>query len=148
MPTEPPSRISPGKLGLFGVAGVCLAATIVITGIMARAKTDENLKTWTAAQAFFGFVRSGGWMQIFQRLHASLHLSILSVFDQLVLDEVADFVDHPTDAIVILMDLRFANPAQTESTNHLAAVRILSDQAPGLSDNNLRHRELRLGRYN
>jgi RND family efflux transporter MFP subunit len=51
MPTEPPSRISPGKLGLFGVAGVCLAATIVITGIMARAKTDENLKTWTAAQA-------------------------------------------------------------------------------------------------
>src|SRR5205085_3562725 len=51
MPIEPQSRTSPRTLGLIGVLGVCLPATIVITGIMARAKTDESLKTWTAEQA-------------------------------------------------------------------------------------------------
>src|SRR5258706_12161593 len=51
MPIEPQSRTSPRTLGLIGVLGVCLATTIVITGIMARAKTDESLKTWTTEQA-------------------------------------------------------------------------------------------------
>src|SRR5262249_53980843 len=48
---NPPGRTSARRLGLIGVVGVCLAATIVITGIMARAKTDETLKTWTDEQA-------------------------------------------------------------------------------------------------
>jgi RND family efflux transporter MFP subunit len=39
------------KLGLVGVVGLVAAGAIVVTGIMARAKTDSELKTWTDAQA-------------------------------------------------------------------------------------------------
>jgi len=39
------------RLGLVGVVGLCAAGAIVVTGIMARAKTDSELKAWTDAQA-------------------------------------------------------------------------------------------------
>ncbi len=51
MSIEPASRAAPRKLALIGVVGICAAATLVITGIMTRAKTDETLKTWTDEQA-------------------------------------------------------------------------------------------------
>ena len=43
--------VSRGKLGLVGVIGLCAAGAIVVTGIMARAKTDNELKAWTDNQA-------------------------------------------------------------------------------------------------
>ena len=39
------------RLGLIGVVGLVAAGAIVVTGIMARAKTDSELKSWTDAQA-------------------------------------------------------------------------------------------------
>jgi membrane fusion protein (multidrug efflux system) len=39
------------KLGVVGVVGLVAAGAIVVTGIMARAKTDSELKTWTDTQA-------------------------------------------------------------------------------------------------
>ena len=45
------SRVSRGKLGIFGVLALCIAAGIVVTGIMARARSETDLKTWTEAQA-------------------------------------------------------------------------------------------------
>jgi RND family efflux transporter MFP subunit len=39
------------KLGLVGVIGLVAAGAVVVTGIMARAKTDGELKSWTDAQA-------------------------------------------------------------------------------------------------
>ncbi len=51
MRTDGTPRTSRGKLGLVALAGVAIAGTIVVTGIMARAKTDESLKTWTNEQA-------------------------------------------------------------------------------------------------
>lgn len=45
---KPPSR---RKLGLVGVVGLIAAGAIVVTGIMARARTDNELKTWTDTQA-------------------------------------------------------------------------------------------------
>lgn len=50
MSTDPkqPSR---RKLGLVGIVGLVAAGAIVVTGIMARARTDSELKTWTETQA-------------------------------------------------------------------------------------------------
>jgi RND family efflux transporter MFP subunit len=45
---KPPSR---RKLGFAGVVGLVAAGAIVVTGIMARAKTDSELRTWTDDQA-------------------------------------------------------------------------------------------------
>jgi RND family efflux transporter MFP subunit len=39
------------KLGFVGVVGLVAAGAIVVTGIMARAKTDSELRTWTDEQA-------------------------------------------------------------------------------------------------
>lgn len=47
--TSPP--ISRGKLRIFAVLALCAAGAIVVTGIMARAKSDSDLKTWTDNQA-------------------------------------------------------------------------------------------------
>jgi membrane fusion protein, multidrug efflux system len=44
-------RVSRRKLGIFGVLVLCIAAGIVVTGIMARARSETELKTWTDAQA-------------------------------------------------------------------------------------------------
>jgi membrane fusion protein, multidrug efflux system len=52
MPIEnsaPP--VSRGKLGFVGVLAICGAAAIVVTGIMARARSETELKSWTDAQA-------------------------------------------------------------------------------------------------
>eukprot|EP01035_Chromulina_nebulosa_P059842 gene59842-81866_t len=46
---EPPA--SRRRLGLAAVIGLCAAGAIVVTGIMARARTDTALKTWTDEQA-------------------------------------------------------------------------------------------------
>jgi membrane fusion protein (multidrug efflux system) len=43
--------VSRRKLGIAGVLAVCGAAAIVVTGIMARARSETELKTWTDAQA-------------------------------------------------------------------------------------------------
>jgi membrane fusion protein (multidrug efflux system) len=43
--------VSRRKLGFVGVVGLCAAGAIVVTGIMARAKTDNELKAWTEDQA-------------------------------------------------------------------------------------------------
>jgi membrane fusion protein (multidrug efflux system) len=51
MPTDQQPPVSRRKLGLVGIVGLCAAGAIVVTGIMARAKTDEDLKTWTDNQA-------------------------------------------------------------------------------------------------
>src|SRR5260221_200166 len=51
MPTDQKPPVSRRKLGLVGIVGLCAAGAIVVTGIMARAKTDEELKTWTGDQA-------------------------------------------------------------------------------------------------
>ncbi|MDB5500577.1 MAG: secretion protein HlyD, partial [Tardiphaga sp.] len=51
MSTEPHPPTSRRRLGLVGVIGLCAAGAIVVTGIMARAKTDSELKTWTNEQA-------------------------------------------------------------------------------------------------
>jgi membrane fusion protein, multidrug efflux system len=44
-------RVSRRKLGFVGVLAVCGALAIVVTGIMARAKSETELKIWTDAQA-------------------------------------------------------------------------------------------------
>jgi membrane fusion protein, multidrug efflux system len=44
-------RVSRRKLGIAGVLAVCGALAIVVTGIMARAKSETELKIWTDAQA-------------------------------------------------------------------------------------------------
>jgi RND family efflux transporter MFP subunit len=52
MPIEdsaPP--VSRRKLGFVGILAICGAAAIVVTGIMARARSETELKTWTDAQA-------------------------------------------------------------------------------------------------
>lgn len=51
MPTDGKPHVSRRKLGIAGIVGVCAAAAIVVTGIMARAKSDADLKTWTDTQA-------------------------------------------------------------------------------------------------
>src|SRR3954469_11935885 len=51
MPTEQTPPVSRRKLGLVGVIGLCAAGAIVVTGIMARAKTESDLKAWTNDQA-------------------------------------------------------------------------------------------------
>jgi membrane fusion protein (multidrug efflux system) len=55
MSTEPnlleAKPVSGRKLGLVGVVGLVAAGAIVVTGIMARAKTDTELKAWTEDQA-------------------------------------------------------------------------------------------------
>jgi membrane fusion protein (multidrug efflux system) len=52
MSTENSSpSVSRRKLGIVGVLAVCGAAAIVVTGIMARARSETELKTWTDAQA-------------------------------------------------------------------------------------------------
>jgi membrane fusion protein, multidrug efflux system len=51
MSTEPHPPTSRRRLGLVGAIGLCAAGAIVVTGIMARAKTDSELKTWTNEQA-------------------------------------------------------------------------------------------------
>ena len=51
MPTEDIRPVSRRKLGVFGVLAVCGAAAIVVTGLMARAKSSSELKEWTDAQA-------------------------------------------------------------------------------------------------
>jgi membrane fusion protein (multidrug efflux system) len=52
MPTDNSSKpVSRRKLGIFGLLALGVAAAVVVTGIMARARTDAELKTWTDAQA-------------------------------------------------------------------------------------------------
>jgi RND family efflux transporter MFP subunit len=52
MPTENTSApVSRRKLGIAGVLAACVAAAIVVTGIMARARSEIELKTWTDNQA-------------------------------------------------------------------------------------------------
>ncbi len=43
--------VSRRRLGLVGIVGLCAAAAIVVTGIMARARTETELKNWTDDQA-------------------------------------------------------------------------------------------------
>jgi RND family efflux transporter MFP subunit len=50
MSTEP-KPVSRRRLGLVGLVGLCAAGAVVVTGIMARAKSDAELKTWTDTQA-------------------------------------------------------------------------------------------------
>ena len=50
MPTDQ-KPVSRRKLGLAGLVGLCVAGAIVVTGVMSRAKSDTELKTWTDAQA-------------------------------------------------------------------------------------------------
>jgi membrane fusion protein (multidrug efflux system) len=55
MSTEPnpvqAKPVSRRKLGLVGVIGLVAAGAIVVTGIMARARSDSELRTWTNDQA-------------------------------------------------------------------------------------------------
>jgi membrane fusion protein, multidrug efflux system len=52
MPTENTSPpVSRRKLAVVGLLAVCVAAVIVVTGIMARANSDTELKSWTDDQA-------------------------------------------------------------------------------------------------
>jgi RND family efflux transporter MFP subunit len=51
MPTDQKPTVSRRKLGVAGVIGLCAAGAVVVTGIMARAKTESDLKTWTNDQA-------------------------------------------------------------------------------------------------
>ena len=46
--TQPMSR---RKLGIAGVVLACAAGAVVVTGIMARAKSTAELRDWTNAQA-------------------------------------------------------------------------------------------------
>ena len=43
--------VSRRKLGMAGVLAVCAAVAIVVTGIMARARSETELKAWTDTQA-------------------------------------------------------------------------------------------------
>jgi membrane fusion protein (multidrug efflux system) len=47
--SSPP--VSRRKLGIAGVLVACVAAAIVVNGIMARARSETELKTWTDVQA-------------------------------------------------------------------------------------------------
>jgi len=56
MPTEheapeQETTVAPRKLGIFGIVAICGAAVLVVTGIMSRAKSNSDLKTWTEEQA-------------------------------------------------------------------------------------------------
>jgi RND family efflux transporter MFP subunit len=51
MPTDQPPRVSPKKLGVVGIAAVCVAAFIVVTGVASREKSSAELRTWTDEQA-------------------------------------------------------------------------------------------------
>lgn len=50
MPTER-KPLSRRTLGIAGVVAVCMAGAIVVTGLMARARSSAELRTWTDAQA-------------------------------------------------------------------------------------------------
>ena len=50
MPTET-KPVSRRKLGIAGVIVACAAGAVVVTGIMARAKSTADLRDWTDAQA-------------------------------------------------------------------------------------------------
>jgi membrane fusion protein, multidrug efflux system len=52
MSSENPSpTLSRRKLGTLGVVACCIAVAIVVNGIMARARSETELKAWTDAQA-------------------------------------------------------------------------------------------------
>ncbi len=52
MPTENTSSpVSRRKMAVVGLLAACVAAVIVVTGIMARARSEIELKTWTDSQA-------------------------------------------------------------------------------------------------
>src|SRR4051812_45639974 len=51
MSTEQNPPVSRRKLGFVGIVGLVAAGAIVVTGIMARARTDNELKAWTEDQA-------------------------------------------------------------------------------------------------
>jgi RND family efflux transporter MFP subunit len=51
MLTEQKPPVSRRKLGFVGLVGLVAAGAIVVTGIMARARTDNELKAWTEDQA-------------------------------------------------------------------------------------------------
>jgi membrane fusion protein, multidrug efflux system len=51
MSTDHSSPVSRRKLGIAGILFLGIASAIVVTGIMARAKSDTDLKTWTDTQA-------------------------------------------------------------------------------------------------
>ena len=51
MSTESHPPASRRRLGLVGIIGVIAAGAVVVTGIMARARTDSELRTWTNDQA-------------------------------------------------------------------------------------------------
>ena len=51
MPTDQNPRVSPKKLGVVGIAVVCVAAFIVVTGVASREKSSAELRTWTDEQA-------------------------------------------------------------------------------------------------
>jgi membrane fusion protein, multidrug efflux system len=51
MPTEPRTRISRWKLGIFGVVGMAAALTLVVSGIRAREDSSAKLREWTDDQA-------------------------------------------------------------------------------------------------
>jgi RND family efflux transporter MFP subunit len=44
-------RVSARKLGVVGIAAVCVAAFIVVTGVASREKSSAELRTWTDEQA-------------------------------------------------------------------------------------------------
>jgi len=51
MSTEPTPRKSRRGLGIAGLAVLCVAAAVVVTGIMAREKGNAELRSWTDEQA-------------------------------------------------------------------------------------------------
>jgi membrane fusion protein (multidrug efflux system) len=50
MPPES-APLSRRKLGIAGVAAICIAGAIVVTGLMSRARSSADLRAWTEAQA-------------------------------------------------------------------------------------------------
>jgi RND family efflux transporter MFP subunit len=50
MPTDRPP-VSLRKLAVVGIVAVCIAAVVVVTGLLARARSSSDLRTWTDAQA-------------------------------------------------------------------------------------------------
>ena len=51
MATEQSSPVSRRKLGIAGIAALCVAVAIVVTGIASREKGNADLRTWTDEQA-------------------------------------------------------------------------------------------------
>jgi len=51
MATEESSPVSRRKLGIAGIAALCVAVAIVVTGIASREKGNADLRTWTDEQA-------------------------------------------------------------------------------------------------